>query len=312
MLKRSLLVGLAVLGLSDVTAQAVIVLGGDGRNELADNQGANGISSELQGKFGDYLGTPISATYFITARHIYNGTIPSITTTNAAGVTTVHPLDPSHAVAIGDSDLVLVPVTVPFATYATIYNPANDGTLLNNDALTVFGRGTDAGALYTAPGGSSPVGRLWGTADHAKSWGTNAVAGEATDNNGYQFLVGTFDNNGVATEGSLSDGDSGGGVFIFKNGQWRLAGINNSVALFRETAAGSDLSAAIFDGRGLYAQDDNGNYVLQPTAGPAVPQAWFASYVPQQMAFINATVPEPASLGLVAVGAMMLGRRRRT
>lgn len=311
MLKRSLLVGLAVLGLSDVAAQAVILLGGDGRNELADNQGANGISPELQGKFGDYLGTPISANYFITARHIYNGLIPSITTTNAAGITTVHPLDAAHAVAIGDSDLVLVPVTVPFATYATIYNPSNDGSLLNNDALTVFGRGTDAGVPYTRPGGSSPAGRLWGTADHAKSWGTNAVAGEATDGNGYQFLVATYDNNGIATESALTDGDSGGGVFIFKNGQWRLAGVNSSVALFRETAAGNDLNAAIYDGRGLYAEDENGNYVLQPTTGPAAPQPWFASYVPQQLAFINNTVPEPATLGMVAVGAILIGRRRR-
>jgi hypothetical protein len=312
MLKRSLLLGLAVLTLSDRAAQAVIVLGGDGRNELAANQSANGIASDLQANYGAYLATPISANYFITAAHIlgYNTGETAVTTTNAANVSTSHTI--VSVSQIPGTDLALGQVSVPFTSYASIYNPSADGALLTNDPLTVFGRGTSRGSVFTAanaPAGGN--GWLWGTDDQAKSWGTNNVEGLVADNNGAQYLVANFDNNGQSTEGTLSVGDSGGGVFIFKNGTWRLAGVNSSVELFRQTANGPDLNAAIYNGGGLYEETDTNVWTYQDPNGPAVPQSWYASYVASQLGYINNTIPEPASLSLLAVGGVMLARRRR-
>lgn len=312
MLKRSLLLGLAAVALSDEAAKAVIILGGDGRNELAANASANGIASDLQANYGSYLATPIAPNYFITAAHIlgYNTGETAVTTTSGANVATSHTI--VSVTQIPGTDLAIGQVSVPFASYASIYNPSTDGALATKDALTVFGRGTDRGSVFTAT--NTPTGGngwLWGTDDQAKSWGTNNVEGLALDSSSNQYLVANFDSTGPSTEGTLSVGDSGGGVFIFKNGAWRLAGVNSSVELFRQTASGADLNAAIFNGGGLYEETSTNVWTYQSPTGPVVPQSWYSSYVPQQLGYINSTIPEPTTLSLLAVGGWMLARRQR-
>ena len=320
MLKRSLLIGLAVIGLSDVAAKAVIVLGGtggSGRNTVRPADLAGGLAWDLQGDYGSYLGTPIAPNWFITANHF--GTVDTKLTT-VDGVQ--HFVDPAtgSTVQIPGTDLILRRVVQPFTNYAAIYNPTTDGVIAPTDTITVLGRGRARGAVYPTAG--TPQGWIWGANDTVRSYGTNTISGLAVVSqndvdNGSPFAVGTtflesnFDNNGDPNEGTLAEGDSGGGVFVYKNGQYRLVRINYGVDLFRESAtATTDLLAAIYDARGLYEPTDINDVNVPITGAAPVPQMWDASYVPNSLNFIAATVPEPTVLGGLAVGALLLGRRR--
>lgn len=316
MLRRTLLVGLAVVGLSDVTAQAVIVLGGtagSGRNTVRPADAAGGLAWDLQGDYGAYLGTPISPNWFITANHFGEVDNKLVTVDSV-----VHPVDTAAGsqVLIPGTDLILRRVTVPFTNYAAIYNASTDGALTTADPITVFGRGRQRGAAYPASG--TQQGWLWGANDTVRSYGTNTIDGlfalpNTTVIDGTTFAAGTtfleadFDNNGDPNQGTLAEGDSGGGVFVFKNGAYRLVGINFGVELFRETpTTNTDLLAAIYDPTGLY-DSTNAPGVNVPATGP---QVWDSSYVPASQAFINTVVPEPTMIGLAAVGLLGLARRR--
>ncbi|MGC4031689.1 MAG: PEP-CTERM sorting domain-containing protein [Tepidisphaeraceae bacterium] len=305
-------VAVATVALSDAAAQAVIVLGSQGRNTSAPTGDLADSGWNLQGQYGDFLGTPVAENWFITAAHFGNAG-GSIVMSDGS-----HPLT-GASFAIAGTDLILRQVSVPFTTYASIYNPANDAPLTTADQLVVFGRGTDRGAALGTNG------YYWGNSDHAQSWGTNTLDGIYTVSPedvaagssfaaGAAFLVADFDNNADPNEATVSVGDSGGGVFIERDGEWKLIGINYGVELFRSSPTGGDLAAAVYDARGLYQQDESGDYAYVDPAGPAVAQQWFASYVPATLGVIVANpiaIPEPAVLGGIAFGGWLLGRRRR-
>lgn len=308
MLKQTFAIGLAVIGLSDV-AQGVIVTGDQGRNTARPADPAAGSAWDLQGDYGVYLGTPIAPDWFISAAHF--GT-PDNKLVTVDGVT--HTV--TNTVPVAGTDLVLKQVDVPFAAFAPIYNPSTDGTFNPGDAILIFGRGTQRGTAIAGKGWN------WGTEDNARSFGTNTLNNLAvvTEDDVLEgspfaanttFLQGDFDLNGDPNEGTLSVGDSGGGVFVFKNGAYRLVGINYGVQLFRDSeTTTSDLLAAIYDARGLYRDvAGSSTNTLITGAGP-VTQSFSASYVPASLDFINATVPEPAALGLLGGVAMLIARRR--
>jgi hypothetical protein len=153
---------------------------------------------------------------------------------------------------------------------------------------------------------------------------TSSTTGRADEGGGRvkgARLVWAFDREGIAQEAAISAGDSGGGVFIFSGGKWRLAGINFSTqAQFSYPNSSQVLSGALFDAGGLMAGDQ---LITDTTADvPALSFAtrisarstWIADALagritPSVVASAASGVPEPANLSLLAIAALLLRRR---
>lgn len=275
-----------------------------GRNTTAPTGGLAGSGWDLQGNYGSFLGTPIAPDWFITAKHV--GSASALVTQDSVS----HPVVETYNIA--GTDLKLHRVSVPFSSWATLYDPAVDGALQTTDPLVMFGRGTNRGTEITGDGW------YWGSANSGLSWGTNTPDALVNTPNG-PMLVMDFDSS-PNSEGTYSSGDSGGAVFVLRNGEWRLVGINYGVELFY-TAPSKDsaLNAAIYDGRDYYrylgdidnsGTDTPADYQLISGASP-VPQLLYASYITAHLAEIRTVIPEPTSLGLLAVGGVYALRRRR-
>ena len=80
-----------------------------------------------------------------------------------------------------------------------------------NKSMVVTGRGTDVGSRVLV--GATLKGWQWGTSDGLQSWGTNTVSQIVNGGTGFGSLLRfAFDSSGGFNEGTLSVGDSGGGV----------------------------------------------------------------------------------------------------
>jgi hypothetical protein len=176
--------------------------------------------------------------------------------------------------------------------------------------------------------GTTLKGWQWATQDKVESWGDNTVAGIKNFGSGYGDLLRfTFDRAGTANEGSLSTGDSGGGVFIKDGTTWKLAGINYLVdGPFSKSSGGATFMASIFDKGGLYVS----NSPISDTAAD-VPGNWYATSISRRLSWINGiigvppksatfstsgsatdvtSVPEPVAGTIVLVSGMLLATRR--
>lgn len=262
---------------------------------------------QYQGQWGDYLGTPIAPTYFITANHV-GGVVGQPFTYNGQVYTT------TGSYACPDSDLRIWQVGTEFNTYAPLYTKANEV----GRTMVTFGRGTARGNAVTV--GGEVKGWMWGPSDHVQSWGSNVVAGSLNGGAGVgDLLYFTFDASGDYYEGGLSVGDSGGGIFIKDGTTWKLAGINYGAEQWYSYTGGSDpgFRATIFDKGGLWTgSPGNWSYVQDKTTD--IPSRSYGTRIYSNLNWIYSVIgtsmtptPEPASIAVLLLGlGLLLGRRR--
>lgn len=285
------LLAAASLLLGLVPARAVIFYStGDPDYNSSAPAGALANSGwQYEGLWGSFLGTAIGPNYFITASHV-GGAIgdPFLLGGTPYPVTAVFD-DPA-------SDLRIWRVCGTFPAYAPLYTNTNEV----NKSLVVIGRGTQRADLVTTTnflGNIRTNGWIWGLQDGRIRWGENVVAavvnGDGLFGGGLgDLLQATFDAGGVANECHLSNGDSGGAVFIQDGSVWKLAGINYAVdGPYNTSATGPGFSAAIFDARGLYTQDAaTGVWQPESTVGPPVPGSFYASRISSHVAWIDSVL----------------------
>lgn len=325
---RRLLGGLLLLSMP-ATASAVIVPGVQQRNTAAPSGTLANAGWQWQGRFGGFLGTPIGPKHFLTAKHIGHGVGTPLIYKDSSGATVSYPtvaqfLDPN-------SDLRILEISGTFDSWAPMWDAAVDGSEVGR-SLFVAGRGTARGDEVFGPSsnagpqhGRKPSelkGWLWGADDRVQSWGTNTVDGIVNGGTSLgELLYFDFDRNASDDEAMLSAGDSSGGVFIQNSsGQWKLAGVNYGAEFqFARTDGGPTFNAALFDIGGLYYAATNPDLYF-PEQGYDQPAGSYSTRVSGRLSWINgvlngsakpqAVVPEPSSLGLLAMSTLLLRRRR--
>ena len=243
---------------------------------------------DLQGIWGNFLGTPIAPQYFLTARHVGGGIGDSFVVNGALYLTTAF-FDNAG------SDLRIWQVDHPFPSFASLYTGLSE----SGQPLLVFGRGTQRGEPVSVPGpsGSEIKGWRWGLADGRKRWGENQVdrivdgdalvAREAAPSFGVGELLRVyFDSASGPNEAHLSGGDSGGGVFIQEGLSWKLAGINYAVdGSYSLTGDDAGFSAAVFDESGLFV-GEAGDWVQRAPGPTPLPGAFYATRVSTHASWI--------------------------
>ena len=192
---------------------------------------------------------------------------------------------------IGSTDLILYEIgglgdpslpTLPPVTLATV--AASSG-----EFLLMTGRGFTASSSYPYPWsdpGFDPA--------NANRWGTNEVEFNTTVS-GNQYIITDFDHpssaDATAFEGQGSLGDSGGGIFILRGGEWILSG----TAHFVDDGLGDD---------GTVNPSEYGDFTGYTD---------ISVYVSEINAVTGTLVPEPSlAMLLPLAGAGMVLRRRRS
>jgi hypothetical protein len=257
----------------------------------------------------NFLGTTIAPNYFITANHLGGKVGDSFVYQGTSYTTTAVYTDPNSP------DVAIWKVSGTFNQYAPIYTSGNEV----GQNLVVYGESGPRGAQVVV-NGTSYNGWYFTGLSTSVSYGTNVItaAGPIMGAPVAQYLSFQFNPALGATTASLAPGDSGGGVFIQKNGVWSLAGINYAVdgpynvhaVTDPNYKAGDAFNGAIYDQTGLFYDGES-----TPLSGPASSYASRLSTEAQWIASITGpVVPEPSSvvilLGGLALVWPVLGRRR--
>lgn len=233
-------------------AEAIIVLGSQQRNLTPPTGKYENSGWQYQGIWGRFLGTAISPYHFITARHV-GGLIgdPFIYRGKKYETINVHKFT--------NCDLSIWTVAEPMPDYAPLYLGNKE---VGRDVV-LFGRGTSRGEAVVID--NRLRGWRWGPSDGRMSWGRSRIArivpsGGYGDLSAGEKLCFDFLYEDDPNAGSVSSGDSGGGVFIQDEKRWKLVGINYGVSgQYSSTGSPEDqFSAAIFDGRGFWQRYGEG------------------------------------------------------
>lgn len=220
----------------------------------------------------------VAPNYLLSAAHVGGGVGSTMTigaTTYSAMQIYTPPVDAGQTV---NSDLQLIRLDNALPGNATLYSGAFSTG--QNTTLLGYGlRGTDHSSYYTLDVSAS--GLTWGT----NQISTTAVRVNSTTTSGGPVVHSSvsfamnFNSGATPYEAGFGGGDSGGGTFVKVGSQWQLAGINAYIA---DSPSGS------------------GHYVTS-----------YAISVPYYSAWINSVVPEPASMGLLLCGGVLMLARRR-
>jgi hypothetical protein len=302
-------------------ASAVLLYSTPQRNTWAPSGTIYNSGWQLEGRWGAFLGTPISPRHFITAGHV-GGAVGQTFSYRGKTYTTRAMYDDPN------SDLRIWQVDRNFTDpYAQIYR----GTAEVGKQVVIYGRGSQRGSDVYVNG--QRKGWRWGTMDGQQSWGTNVVKSVMTGGAGIgPILHFTFDATGGRNEGTLSGGDSGGGTFINDNGVWKLAGVNFAAKGTYSTLSSADggFNASLYDEGGLWVGPQNkrwfvadapanmpgGAYVTRVSADKAWIDSVIRTALPAGAAPSTATVyaspvPEPGAAGLLVIAVTAALARRR-
>ncbi len=258
-------------------------------NTTAPTGELEGAGWALEGNWGNFLGTPIAAFYFLTARHV-GGAVGDQFQWNG------HAYETTAAFDDLESDLRLWQVNSAFTNYAQVYTRDDEA----GQGLVVFGRGTQRGEVIslTTAQGAAFKGWAWGPWDGRKRWGQNQVAsvvngdqaraaGSVASSQAGDLLKVFFDADAGPNEAHLSAGDSGGGIFIRDGSIWKLAGINYAVnGPYNFTNSGVGFEAALVDERGLYVEED-GAWSITPNRPDPQPGAFYGTRISSHLPWIQ-------------------------
>lgn len=250
------------------------------------------------GSFHGSSAVAIGPNHFISSKHQSGPNEPAV-----SGTFTLNgiPYAVTGYTSIPNSDLRVWEVGSTLPLYAPLYT--GDPTGLQATVIG-YGRHTLGAAVTTSDPAPNAHGWVWGETG-GESWGSNTVDAQVQDGS-WRFL--RFDFDPTTGEGTLAANDSGGGLFVQEGGVWKLAGVHYGVESAYNYApqdAGA-FSAAIYEGQGLYYNGNNG--WVDARSGPQFAYSMDISYYAGD---IQAAVPEPASLTLLASGAVGLMIRRR-
>jgi hypothetical protein len=234
-------------------SHAIIVFRDEGRVFTPPADSALEKAWKTHGSWQGGTGVCISPHWFLTALHL-GVNIGSFFDLNGKSYAVV------ESAGIPGTDLALFRVEEEFPQWLELWDESCGSELKQNCFL--MGRGAARGQEILLPSGSKP-GWKWGESDGKLSWGTNRVEEyfEAGSDLG-SLLVWSWDQAVGPDEGTLSSGDSGGGLLLKDNeGRWRLAGVHFDVDPSvggRETQYSLEASgensfwAAIHDGRQMW------------------------------------------------------------
>lgn len=251
----------------------------------------------LQGKWGGFLGTAVAPHYFLTATHIGGAVGGIFYFRGVAYKTTARFDDP-------ESDLTLWRVAGTLPEYASLYSGSDEP----GKPLVVFGRGPSRQDEVVVGGllGTERKGWKWSSYDGIMRWGQNKVTaiitgGANRQGKEFQLLRVEFNQNGGPNEAHLSDGDSGGGLFIQTSGGWKLAGVNHAVdGPYNTSASGAGFRASIYDEGGLY-KGGEGNWSAVSNLPSNQAGSFYATRISPRLAWIESILALPLPEPIVAL-----------
>tara|TARA_Y100001933_G_C18980889_1_gene556617 strand:- start:135 stop:1493 length:1359 start_codon:yes stop_codon:yes gene_type:complete len=221
-----------------------------------------GAGWRYQGEYKEFLGTVISPRHFITAIHLGKGSETFVRRSWFTGeeVDRVYFINPNFnegngSLDIPGTDLRIFEVFSEFPEYARLYTTSDEA----GREVVMMGRGRSRGEEVRRLGQGR--GWTWAPEDQRARWGRNTVDGFSDAGVRGPMLVTDFDDILGRDECQATFGDSGGGVFILKGGDWKLAGILFGADSNYDTNAicgdGSEFLASLFDGSGFYIGRDD-------------------------------------------------------
>lgn len=286
--RLALCAALAGLSLGPLPSVAHAVLAtdlGSVAARLTSTQGLSAAESALHARLGlfrGFLGTPIDATHFITAKHI--GIAPTDTISFSQGPN-VGTYDILGWADDAGSDLRIVQISGSFPEWV----PLNGSGYETNRTATIFGRGGEpASSVFV---GAELKGWTAAAPDGQISWGRNVIAGTLGAN---QLYV-RFESNGLPQEAGLTTGDSGGPWFAPDGqGLLRLVGISYSVTgPYQYDVAGAPsgipFEAALVDLGGLWVGAP-GNAVFIPENPVNTASVAIASRISDRIGWISTQI----------------------
>lgn len=266
---------LVCVTLCATSARGVILYAKSDRNTRPPHGSLVESGWQWQGHFGAFLGTPIARQYFITSGHIRGEPGQPFLFNGQTFTTTAFYDDPA-------SDLRIWKVDGDFKTFAPVFK---DKTEVGRSCI-LFGRGTQRGEAVFQNG--QLKGWQWDESDGARSWGRNSLVGviDGGPQRG-ELLYFNFDQFGNAHEGTLSAGDSGGGVFVRQGSRWKLAGINTSVdGPYAYGAGQNPFNAALFDKGGMYIPRMDGGQTISDSVSD-IPASAYVTRISSKLDWIN-------------------------
>ena len=203
----------------------------------------------LQGIWRTCQGTPVAPSWFLSAKHIGGAIGDSLTVEGKTHHAIARILDP-------ESDLVLWGVMETFQEHAKLYTGGDE----SGKRMLVFGRGAVRGkpVMLESNGNLELKGWERGKGKAVMRWGENIVTHIADDpvliKKGLGQLIGAeFNRNGLPDEAGISPCDSGGGMFLLQDEEWRLAAMSYAAGgQYNTSQEGDGFPAMLFDEGGYF------------------------------------------------------------